>query len=33
MLEWANMPIVTNPDSKMREHAIKNYWPILSLFT
>ncbi len=32
MLEWANMPIATNPDAKMHEHALKNYWPILSLF-
>ncbi|MFM2345029.1 MAG: hypothetical protein RLZZ210_1641 [Pseudomonadota bacterium] len=32
MLEWANMPIATNPDNKMHEHALKNHWPILSLF-
>ena len=32
LLEKTSHPVATNPDSKLREHAVKNQWPILELF-
>ncbi len=32
LLEKASHPVATNPDAKLREHAVNNQWPILELF-
>jgi phosphoserine phosphatase len=32
LLEKASHPVATNPDSRLRELAVKNQWPILELF-
>jgi phosphoserine phosphatase len=32
LLEKASHPVATNPDARLREHAVKNQWPILELF-
>jgi phosphoserine phosphatase len=32
LLEKVSRPVATNPDAKLREHAVNNQWPILELF-
>ncbi|MEY4119777.1 MAG: hypothetical protein RLZZ472_167, partial [Pseudomonadota bacterium] len=32
LLEKASHPVATNPDARLREHAVNNQWPILELF-
>lgn len=32
LLEKATHPVATNPDSRLREHAVNHQWPILELF-
>jgi HAD superfamily hydrolase (TIGR01490 family) len=32
LLEKASHPVATNPDSRLREHAMNKQWPILELF-
>jgi phosphoserine phosphatase len=32
LLEKASHPVATNPDARLREHAMNKQWPILELF-
>jgi HAD superfamily hydrolase (TIGR01490 family) len=32
LLEKASHPVATNPDARLRDHAVNNQWPILELF-
>jgi HAD superfamily phosphoserine phosphatase-like hydrolase len=32
LLEKVSRPVATNPDARLREHAVSKQWPILELF-